>query len=85
MMPSLYLPIKAKVEELKQELEFVPVISKDIEIEEEDKTEKKEKKKKIVKKRNKKINEFKFKKSSKCCLLFLLNWIKKQRQKRSTK
>ena len=50
-MPSLYLPIKAKVEELKQELEFVPVISKDIEIEEEDKTEKKEKKKKIVKKK----------------------------------
>ena len=49
-MPSLYLPIKAKVEELKQGLEFVPVISKDIEIEEEDKTEKKEKKKKIVKK-----------------------------------
>lgn len=51
MMPSLYLPIKAKVEELKRGLEFVPVISKDIEIEEEDKTEKKEKKKKIVKKK----------------------------------
>ena len=56
-MPSLYEPIKAKVEELKQGLEFVPVISKDIVIEEEDdndeeeENEIKEKKKRIVKKK----------------------------------
>ena len=60
MMPSLYKPIEAKVEELKRGLAFVPVISKDIEIEEENEEEdeeedegeeNKKKKKKIIKKK----------------------------------
>ena len=90
MMPSLYLPIKAKVEELKQGLEFVPVISKDIEIEEEDEddneedeTEKKEKKKKIVKKKGiKKLMNLSCKKAQNAvcssCYTGIKNTIKKE-------
>ena len=54
MMPNLYKPIEAKVKELKRGLEFVPVISKDIEIEEEcddDDDEENEEGEKVKKKR----------------------------------
>ena len=62
MVPDIYKPIEAKVKDLKLKLEFVPVISKDIEIEEEcdddeeeeneqDETNKKKMKKKLIKKK----------------------------------
>ena len=54
MMPNLYKPIEAKVKELKRGLEFVPVISKNIEIEEEcddDDDEENEEGEKVKKKR----------------------------------
>ena len=61
MVPDLYKPIELKVKELKLKLDFIPVISKDIEIEEEvdsnDEEENEEgesskkKRKKIVKKK----------------------------------
>ena len=93
-MPSLYLPIKAKVEELKQGLEFVPVISKDIEIEEEDEheneedeTEKKEKNSK--KKGIKKLMNLSLKKAQNAvcssCYTELKNNIKKELQNENKK
>lgn len=54
MVPDLYKPIEKKIKDLKLDLEFVSVISKDIEIEEEceeenkDETESKKIKKKLV-------------------------------------
>ena len=57
IMKSLYEPIEKKIRDLKKDLEFVPVISKEIEIEESDEDEdeednnNKKKKKKLLKKK----------------------------------